>query len=85
LNFDKNNLGFDRCLFLNDELQLCNEKEHMYHETIVHYEASYIKNINNVLIIGDDCMTLREIMKYNSLKHVTMLELDEKIIDVSYR
>lgn len=84
LDFDKNDLGFDRCLFLNDELQLCQGKEHMYHETIVHYAASYIKNINNVLIIGGgDCMTLREIMKYNSLKHVTMLELDEKVIDVS--
>lgn len=84
IKFDKNNIGFDKCLMLGDEIQLCDGNEYKYHETITHVAASYIKNIRNVLIIGGgDCMTLREIMKYPSIQHVVMLELDKKVIDVS--
>tara|TARA_B110000305_G_scaffold231509_1_gene285103 strand:+ start:6191 stop:7027 length:837 start_codon:yes stop_codon:yes gene_type:complete len=84
IKFDKNNIGFDKCLMLGDEVQLCDGNEYKYHETITHVAASYIKNIRNVLIIGGgDCMTLREIMKYPSIQHVVMLELDKKVIDVS--
>ena len=84
IKFDKNDIGFDKCLLLNGELQLCNENEYKYHETIVHFAAAYIKNLNNVLIIGGgDCMTLREVMKYPNIKNVTMLELDSKVINVS--
>jgi spermidine synthase len=84
IEFDKNNYGMDKCLLLNDEIQLCNENEHIYHELIVHFVASYMKSIKNVLIVGGgDCMTLREVMKYPSIQNVTMLELDKEVINVS--
>lgn len=84
IKFDKNDIGLDKCLMLGDEVQLCNSTEIKYHETIVHVAASYIKNLKKVLIIGGgDCMTLREVMKYPSINHVVMLELDKKVIDVS--
>jgi spermidine synthase len=84
LDFKKNKYGMDRCLFLNSEPQLCNNDEKYYHELIVHLPAAYIIKLNTVLIIGGgDCMTLREVMKYKSIETVYMLELDQKVIDVS--
>ena len=79
----KNRFNMKRCLILDDEAQLCREDEHIYHEALVHVPASYVKKVENVLIIGGgDCMTLREVMKYPTLKKVTMLELDKKVVDV---
>ena len=84
VKFEKNKHGLDKCLYLNDEIQLCNNKEYRYHEILVHYPASYIKNIENVLIVGGgDCMTLREVLKYDSLKSVKMLEIDKDVIDIT--
>ena len=81
IQFDKNKHNYDKCLLLNGEPQLCNNDEREYHELIVHYPASFKKRIENVLIIGGgDCMTLREVMKYQTIKNVYMLELDEKVV-----
>lgn len=75
---------FGKCLYLDGEKQLCENEEHLYHETIVHVAGAYIKKIENVLIIGGgDCMTLREVMKYNTIKNVTMLEIDKDVITLS--
>ena len=82
-DFEKNDYGLDRCLYLNEEVQLCNNEEYKYHEIIVHYPSSYIKDIENVVIIGGgDCMTLREVLKYNKLKSVKMLEIDKKLTEM---
>ena len=79
----KNRFHMKRCLILDDEAQLCREDEHIYHEALVHVPASYVEKLENVLIVGGgDCMTLREVMKYPTLKNVTMLELDKKVVDV---
>lgn len=79
----KNRFNMKRCLILDNEAQLCREDEHIYHEALVHVPASYVEKVENVLIIGGgDCMTLREVMKYPTLKNVTMLELDKKVVDV---
>jgi spermidine synthase len=84
IQFKKNSLGYDKCLLLNNEPQLCNNDEKEYHELIVHFPAYYISNLEKVLIIGGgDCMCLREIMKYSTIKHVDMLELDKSVISVS--
>lgn len=75
-----------QCLMLNDEMQLCNSDEQKYHETIVHYPAAYLKKMENVLIIGGgDLMALREVMKYESINNVKMLEIDQDVIDVSQK
>ena len=84
IQFKKNSLGYDKCLLLNNEPQLCNNDEKEYHEIIVHFPAYYISKIEKVLIIGGgDCMTLREVMKYPTIKRVDMLELDKQVISVS--
>lgn len=73
----------NKCLLLNDEIQLCTDYEQKYHEFIVHFPAAYISSLKTVLIIGGgDLMTLREVMKYN-VQRVDMLELDEMVINAS--
>lgn len=80
-----NKYGYKKCLLLNDEIQLCSNDEKLYHELIVHFPMSYLKESKRVLIVGGgDLMTLREVMKYN-IKRVDMLELDKKVIDVSLK
>jgi spermidine synthase len=74
----------DTCLFLDGEIQLCKSFESHYHEFMVHFPATYVPHFENVLIIGGgDCMILREVMKYKSVKNVTMVEIDKYVIDVS--
>lgn len=75
---------YGRCLIIDDEIQLCEKEEHIYHEMIVHLPVMYLnKPIKNVVIVGGgDLMTLREVMKYYSIKKVFMLELDESIVDL---
>lgn len=83
-DFEKNKYNIDRCLVLDNELQLCLSHEKKYHEFMTHFPSYYLNQINNVLIIGGgDCMNLREVMKYNSIKRVDMLELDPEVIKVS--
>ena len=68
-DFEKNKYNIDRCLVLDNELQLCLSHEKKYHEFMTHFPGYYLNKINNVLIIGGgDCMNLREVMKYNSIK-----------------
>lgn len=79
------NLGnYGRCLIIEDEIQLCEKEEHIYHEMIVHLPVMYLKRpIKNVVIVGGgDLMTLREVMKYYSIEKVFMLELDPTIVNL---
>ena len=73
---------YGKCLVINNEIQLCEKKEYVYHEMLVHFPTQYLKNnIEYVTIIGGgDLMTLREVMKYKTIKKVFMLELNEEIV-----
>lgn len=75
---------YGKCLIINNEIQLCSKKEKIYHEMIVHFPTQYIsKKIENVVIVGGgDLMTLREVMKYKTIKKVYMLELSENIVEL---
>ena len=75
---------YGKCLVINGEIQLCEKKEYIYHEMLVHFPIQYLKNnIEYVTIIGGgDLMTLREIMKYKTIKKVFMLELSKEIVQL---
>ena len=79
------NLGnYGKCLIINNEIQLCDKEEHKYHECLVHLPIRYLRNnVENVVIVGGgDLMTLREVMKYKTLKKVFMLELSPEIVEL---
>ena len=73
-----------RCLIIENEVQLCEKKEHIYHEMIVHFPVMYLNRpLKNVVIVGGgDLMTLREVMKYYTIEKVFMLELEPKIVNL---
>jgi spermidine synthase len=75
----------DACLLLNNYLHACASNRPHYHEVFVHYPARYLDKVERVLFIGGgDSMVLHEVLKYDSLKKVVGLELDQQVIRTTF-
>ncbi|MCD7445520.1 polyamine aminopropyltransferase [Streptomyces lincolnensis] len=62
-------------LFLNGDLQFSSVDEYRYHESLVH--PALAGSRANVLIMGGgDGLALREVLRYDDVQHVTLVELD---------
>ena len=73
-----------KCMILGNEVQLCSKDEHKYHELMVHFPIYYLDSFQTALIVGGgDLMNLREIMKYETLKKVVLLELDQEVVNTA--
>eukprot|EP00039_Didymoeca_costata_P022468 m.4603 g.4603 ORF g.4603 m.4603 type:complete len:549 (+) comp3028_c0_seq2:293-1939(+) len=72
-------------LFLNNVLQSGTKDDHVYHETIVHPALiTHERGPERVAILGGgEGATLREVLKYKSVKQVDMIEIDEQVVDIS--
>jgi spermidine synthase len=67
-------------LYLNGNLQFDSRDEYRYHEALVHPGLSAIKNPKNVLVLGGgDGLAVREILKYPSVEHITLVDLDAEV------
>jgi len=68
--------------FTLDGLMMVNEKdEFIYHDMISHVPMAVNTQIEKVLIIGGgDGGTAREILRYNTIKRVDMVEIDEMVV-----
>ncbi|MER5716275.1 polyamine aminopropyltransferase [Streptomyces sp. NPDC002132] len=65
----------DMRLFLNGDLQFSSVDEYRYHESLVHPALSGPRG--DVLILGGgDGLALREVLRYDDVRHVTLVELD---------
>lgn len=70
-------------LYLNHNLQFSSRDEYRYHESLVHPLFMYQSTPMNVLILGGgDGMALREVLKYESVNKVTLVDLDPFITDL---
>lgn len=70
----------DLRLFINSNLQFSSVDEYRYHEALVHPVLSAIKNPKNILIIGGgDGLALREVLKYDAVETVTLVDLDPEM------
>ena len=77
-------LAYGKMLAINNMVMCTERDEFHYHEMIVHPAAQLIKNLKNVLVIGGgDGGTIRELFKYSSIESVTMVEIDEAVINAS--
>lgn len=67
----------DYWLFINGNQQLSTVDEIMYHEPLVHPLMSLYPNPQDILILGggDGCAA-REILKYDNVQHITLVDLD---------
>ena len=72
-------------LYLNGHLQFDSEDEFIYHELLVHPAASLIKDgPKHVLILGGgDGLAVREALKWTSVKSITLVDLDQKVLDLA--
>ena len=72
---------YGRCLILDNEFQSAEADEFIYHEALVHPSFILHPCIERVLIIGGgEGATLREVLRYKSVKRVVMVDIDEEMI-----
>ncbi|MCK5846434.1 MAG: polyamine aminopropyltransferase [Bacteroidales bacterium] len=73
----------DYWLYLNGNHQLSSLDELMYHEPIVHPIMKLAKHPQNILVMGggDGC-AVREILKYSSVKNITLVDLDPAMTEL---
>ena len=66
--------------YINGTIQFDSIDEHRYHESLVHPAMLSSKAHENILIIGGgDGMALREVLKYDDVQHLTLVDLDPVI------
>lgn len=69
--------GENILLFLNGNLQFNSRDEYRYHEALVHPGLQAVKQPRDVLVLGGgDGMAVREILKYDTVRSVTLIDLD---------
>ncbi len=68
-----------------NNMVMCTERDEAhYHEMIVHPVMQTHGNAKNILVIGGgDGGTVRELMRYDQVENVTMVEIDEAVIRAS--
>lgn len=70
-------------LFLNGALQFSSADEYRYHESLVHPAMSLAKSPRRVLVLGGgDGLAVREVLRYGSVEHVTLVDLDPAMTDL---
>ena len=73
---------FGRILVLDGYLMVTEKDEWVYHEMITHVPMATNPNIQKVLVIGaGDGGTVRELVRYKSIKQVDLVEIDKMVVD----
>jgi len=70
----------DLRLYINGNLQFSSRDEHRYHEALVHPAMQSLPWARSVLILGGgDGLALREVLRYDTVKQVTLVDLDPEM------
>ncbi len=76
------NLG--KALVLDGKIQSSALDEHVYHESLVHPAMLLHGSPKKVLILGGgEGATAREVLRFKSVKEVTMVDIDEVVINIA--
>ncbi len=71
-------------LFLNGNLQFSSVDEYRYHEALVHPVMRLAPRHQSVLVLGGgDGLALRELLKYDDVGHITLIDLDPAITNLA--
>jgi len=79
------NPDYGRMLFLDGELQSASYDEAIYHETLVHpimNAMNHVDNKNILVVGGAEGATVREVLKWGSVKHVDWVDIDSTLVDI---
>ncbi|OEK09728.1 spermidine synthase [Flavivirga aquatica] len=70
-------------LYINGNQQLSTFDEYLYHEPMVHTTLGVTKKKDNILILGggDGCI-VRELLKYEDIVKITLVDLDKKMLSL---
>jgi spermidine synthase len=72
-------------LFLDNELQSTSYDEKIYHETLVHPIMNVFSAVENkhILVIGGaEGATVREVLKWDSIKMVEWVDIDNRLVEL---
>ncbi len=76
---------YGRVLVLDRLVMTTERDEFYYHEALVHPVMQHHPAPHRVLILGGgDGGTLREVLRYPEVEQVTLVEIDEKVIEVAH-
>jgi len=82
LIFTRSKVNSDHRLYIDGHIQFSSRDEYRYHEFLVHPILGLPGNKEKVLVLGGgDGLALREILKYPEVKSVTLVDIDQKMID----
>lgn len=71
-----------RVLTLNDEIQHVEVWAPLYHEPLIHLPVAFIPRPRNALVLGGGSFyAVRELLKYDSIQRVLMLDLDSQLLE----
>jgi len=74
---------FGRILTLDGLMMVTEKDEYIYHEMITHVPMAVNPDISNVLVIGaGDGGTVRELTRYEHIKNIDMVEIDEMVVEI---
>ena len=74
---------FGRFLTLDGYMMLTEKDEFIYHEMITHVPMAVHPHVEKVLVIGaGDGGVIRELVQYQDLKHIDMVEIDPLVVEV---
>ncbi|WP_455675113.1 polyamine aminopropyltransferase [Pradoshia sp.] len=75
---------FGRFLTLDGFMMMTEKDEFIYHEMITHVPMMVHPNPERVLLIGaGDGGAVRELVKYENVKQIDLVEIDEMVVEVS--
>lgn len=81
-----NTYAFGKMLTLDGMVMCTEEDEFVYHEMIAHVPMVTHPDPRDILVIGGgDGGTVRELLKHPGVKTITLVEIDEKVIEASTR
>ncbi|UZR92520.1 polyamine aminopropyltransferase [Chondrinema litorale] len=71
-------------LYINGNLQFSTIDEYRYHEPLVHVPMAYLPQAENVLLLGaGDGLATRELLKYDEIKSIDLVDLDPVITEIA--
>jgi spermidine synthase len=74
---------FGRILTLDGFLMVTEKDEFIYHDMITHIPMATNPSIKKVLVIGaGDGGAVRELLRYKTITHIDMVEIDEQVVKV---
>ena len=74
---------FGKILVVDGDLMLTEKDEFIYHEMITHVPMAVHPNVKNVLVIGGgDGGVVRELIKYEEIEHIDVVEVDPLLVEV---